>query len=184
MGDMTSGAQFEKSTIVKPTMEVRFYKHDEAFGCFANFSSHPVTIGDVLWPTVEHYFQAQKFVGTDKQSILDILSAPTPKDAAAIGRDRSRPLRTDWESVKDDLMRVGVYSKLLAYDDLRDMLLGTGDAQIIEASPKDSYWGTGADGNGKNMLGKILMEGRLILLSGGAAQLEQCVEALLIKTAA
>jgi predicted NAD-dependent protein-ADP-ribosyltransferase YbiA (DUF1768 family) len=41
--------------------------------------------------------------------------------------------------------------------------LATGDEEIIENSPIDSYWGCGADGQGKNMLGKILMETRDIL---------------------
>jgi len=43
------------------------------------------------------------------------------------------------------------------------VLLSTGDEQIIENSPIDYYWGCGADGSGKNMLGQVLMEIREIL---------------------
>ena len=46
---------------------------------------------------------------------------------------------------------------------LRDVLLGTGDEEIVEDSPTDGYWGCGADGKGRNRLGEILMEVRATL---------------------
>jgi hypothetical protein len=87
----------------------------------------------------------------------------TPKDAARMGRDRSRPLRSDWERVKDDIMRKAVLRKFETHADIREVLLSTGDAPIVENAPGDYYWGCGADGSGKNMLGQILMEVREIL---------------------
>ena len=46
--------------------------------------------------------------------------------------------------------------KFYAYSELRKLLLSTGDREIIEDSPLDSYWGCGKDGKGGNMLGKLL----------------------------
>jgi N-glycosidase YbiA len=43
-------------------------------------------------------------------------------------------------------------------DDLREILVATGNASIIEHTENDSYWGDGGDGSGPNMLGRILME--------------------------
>jgi N-glycosidase YbiA len=40
---------------------------------------------------------------------------------------------------------------------LRTMLLATGDEELAEANPADSYWGIGGDGNGCNKLGKIMI---------------------------
>ena len=77
--------------------------------------------------------------------------------AARMGRDRKRPLRRDWESVKDRIMRDAVLAKFTQHDELRLVLLDTGDAKIVEHTENDSYWG---DGSGKNMLGIILMETR------------------------
>ena len=37
------------------------------------------------------------------------------------------------------------------------MLMGTGDAKLVEHTENDDYWGDGGDGSGKNMLGQILM---------------------------
>lgn len=51
---------------------------------------------------------------------------------------------------------------------MRALLLATGDEEIVENACGDDYWGCGADGTGKNMLGKILMETRAILRAQGA----------------
>lgn len=113
------------------------------------------------WLTVEHFFQAQKFAGTPHAE--EIRQASTPKRAAEIGRDRKRPLRSDWEEVKDDAMRRGVLEKFRAHAELRRLLLSTGDEEIVENAPHDYYWGCGRDGSGRNMLGRILMETRELL---------------------
>lgn len=75
-----------------------------------------------------------------------------------MGRDRSRPLRSDWEKVKDDVMREAVRAKFTQNEHLKKTLLSTGDAALVEHTVNDSYWGDGGNGKGKNMLGKILME--------------------------
>lgn len=74
-----------------------------------------------------------------------------------MGRDRSRPLRADWEEVKDNVMRQALYAKFTQHPDLREHLVSTGTANIIEHTTNDSYWGDGGDGTGKNMLGTLLM---------------------------
>lgn len=112
----------------------------------------------MYWSTSEHYFQAQKFVDTPHVEL--IRQVKTPKDAARMGRERTRPLRQDWEQVKDDIMRQAVLCKFQTHTDIRNILLSTGNAEIVENSPIDFYWGCGADGSGKNILGKILMEVR------------------------
>ena len=77
-----------------------------------------------------------------------------------MGRDRKRPLRSDWEQVKDDIMKKVVLRKFKTHADIRQVLLSTGNELIVENSPIDYYWGCGADGSGKNKLGLILMEVR------------------------
>lgn len=74
-----------------------------------------------------------------------------------MGRDRSLKLREDWEEVKDEVMYEAVLAKFKQHADIRDLLLGTGDAEIIERTENDRYWGDGGDGNGLNRLGEILM---------------------------
>jgi len=142
-------------------MTIYFYSTQGQYGCFSNFSQHGFELDGAYWPTSEHYFQAQKFAGTPH--VEDVRHARTPKQAAAIGRDRKRPLRADWEQVKDDVMRRAVLRKFEAHADIRATLLATGDEELVENAPGDTYWGCGKTGTGKNMLGKILMETRDIL---------------------
>lgn len=135
---------------------IRFYRLADEYGCFSNFSKHPITIDGTEWRTNEHYFQGQKFAGTEHEEEIRLTASPMV--AARMGRARKRPLRADWESVKDDIMRTVVRAKFTQHGKLREILLETGEAEIIEHTANDRYWGDGGDGTGRNMLGKILME--------------------------
>lgn len=144
-------------------MPIYFYSaNEEPYGCFSNFSRHGFAIDDVYWLTVEHYFQAMKFPGHPHAEAIRL--AKTPKQAKSMGNDRSKPLRADWEAVKDEIMYTGVLHKLETHAEIREILLATGDEIIYEAAPSDYYWGTGADGSGLNRLGEILMAVRKTLL--------------------
>jgi ribA/ribD-fused uncharacterized protein len=70
------------------------------------------------------------------------------------------PLRADWEQVKDEVMRRAVWQKFATHHELRAILLGTGEALIVEDARNDAYWGCGPDGSGRNQLGKTLMDVR------------------------
>jgi N-glycosidase YbiA len=83
-----------------------------------------------------------------------------PNRQARLGRSRKVPIRSDWEQIKDDVMLCAVRAKFAAHSQLRELLLSTGDEEIIEKTTRDYYWGCGTDGTGKNMLGKILMQVR------------------------
>lgn len=137
---------------------IYFYSTRDAYGEFSNFARYPITIDGKVWPTSEHYFQAQKFLGEEHREA--IRNAASPMTAARMGRDRKRPLRTDWEKIKDEVMRTAIRAKFSQHAELRNKLLATGDAQIVEHTTNDSYWGDGWDGDGKNMLGQILMSVR------------------------
>jgi len=139
-------------------MTIYFYTIHDNYGCFSNFSRHGFELDGVYWKTSEHYFQAQKFV--DTKYLDKVREARSPKDAATLGRRRDFPLRDDWEAVKDDVMRQAVLKKFQTHDDIRKILLDTGDEDLVENAPGDYYWGCGKDGTGKNMLGIILMEVR------------------------
>jgi len=145
-------------------MTIYFYStRENPYGCFSNFSQHGFELDGFWWATSEHYFQAQKFVDTDRSWFDKIREVKTPKEAAKMGRDRSHPLRTDWERVKDEIMQQAVLQKFRNHADIREILLATGDEVIVENSPIDYYWGCGKDGSGKNRLGEILMTVREIL---------------------
>ena len=140
---------------------ISFYVPSDEYGFLCNFSAHGFTLGACYWPTVEHYFQAQKFAGTDYEERIRV--ARSPKEAKNLGQTRRRSLRVDWEEIKVDVMRRGVMAKFRSHSDLRAALLATGCEELVENAPSDYFWGCGALGNGQNMLGKLLMETRTLL---------------------
>jgi hypothetical protein len=137
---------------------INFYRTGDDYGSFSNFAPYPIEVGGKVWPTAEHYFQAQKFAGTEHEERMRLERSPMV--VARMGRDRDKPLRLDWEAVKDDIMRKAVIAKFTQHAEIRAQLLDTGDAKIVEHTANDSYWGDSGDGSGRNMLGLILMEVR------------------------
>ncbi len=137
---------------------INFYHLGKPYGEFSNFAPYPIKLDGKTWPTSEHYFQAQKFLEDAIQK--KVRQAKSPSVAARMGRDRSNPLRRDWEKAKDDVMRTAVRAKFTQHEELKKLLLDTGDAILVEHTENDSYWGDGGDGSGKNMLGRILMQVR------------------------
>lgn len=132
---------------------IHFYHKGEPFYEFTNFAPFPISLGGKVWPTSEHYFQAQKHFGQPLAE--EIRSTGGPREAFVLGR--SRAPRADWPKVKDIVMYRAVRAKFGQHKSLRDLLLSTGDAELVEHTSNDNYWGDGGDGSGRNMLGCILM---------------------------
>ena len=118
----------------------------------SNFHRAPFKWCGREWPTAEAGFQAAKT--RDERERERIRNAPSPTQAKRLGRRVD--LRTDWEQVKDDVMHSILKAKF-AVPELRDALLATGDAELVEGNTwGDRYWGR-VDGRGRNQLGRTLM---------------------------
>ena len=141
-----------------PADTIYFYAQTDPYAEFSNFAPFGVAMQGVWWPTVEHYFQAQKFA--DVTYGERIRRALRPKHAKALGMTRALPLRADWEQVKEAIMSEAVLCKFKSHMRLAELLLSTGDRMIVENAPMDADWGCGPDGNGLNRMGKILMRVR------------------------
>jgi ribA/ribD-fused uncharacterized protein len=139
---------------------IYFYSKTAAYHELSNFAPHGFEEDGVYWPTVEHYFQAQKFPGARNAAYREkIRRATAPREAKALGRTRGIAIRPDWEEVKDGIMLTALRKKF-ASEYLCRLLLATGHRTLIEASPFDAYWGCGRSGKGKNRLGELLMQVR------------------------
>jgi ribA/ribD-fused uncharacterized protein len=134
---------------------IEFYSVNAEYGELSNFALYPIKLRGKLWPTSEHFFQAQKFENRADQE--EIRKVSSPMIAARMGRDRKRKLRRDWERVKVGIMREAVEAKFRQHAELGELLLATGDAKLVEHTENDDYWGDGGDGSGRNELGRILM---------------------------
>lgn len=130
-------------------------RFNDKYFFLSNFSPSPFRIDYVLFPTMEHYFQANK--ADNQNDYLHIAYAPIPGEAKRLGRKIQ--LRPDWEKIKDNVMLTGLRKKF-ADPELRNLLLATGDEELIEGNYwGDTYWGV-CNGVGQNKLGKLLMQVR------------------------
>lgn len=139
------------------TNEVVFFKTKEKWGEFSNFSQHSFEDEHGrIWKTSEHYYQAHK---TLVESQFDeILNAKTAWESANLGRSPALQLRSDWDSVKLDVMRRALKLKFTQNKECFLALMESRDSVIVELSYNDQYWGRTPDGFGENWLGKLLME--------------------------
>ena len=144
---------------------INFYSHrNKQTGFLSNFFGAPFVLAGETWPSSEHYFQGMK-TGDPKRREL-IRHAATASKAAKMGRARkATKIRPDWEQVKIKTMLDACLAKFTQDPKLEKLLVATGDAILIEHTTRDSYWGDGGNGSGNNMLGKVLMEVRTILLT-------------------
>jgi len=125
----------------------------------SNFYPAPVVFDELLYPTVEHAYQAAKTLdGGVRYDIAMFVDGP----GKAKLRGQSVNLRKDWEEVKLEVMRTLIYRKF-EIPVLRASLIDTGNIALVEGNSwGDTFWGV-YNGEGENHLGKLLMECRTSL---------------------
>ncbi|CAB4127369.1 NADAR [uncultured Caudovirales phage] len=119
----------------------------------SNYEHSPVLLDGLVYPTIEHAFQAAKtFSLTDREKIRH---CRLPKEARQMGRTVS--LRPGWDGMRLEVME-GLLRQKFEHDDLRARLLETGDQELVENNWwGDKFWGV-SGGVGENHLGKLLMK--------------------------
>ena len=132
----------------------------------SNFYPSVIEFQGIKYPTVEHYYVAMK-IKTDQQidgkniTLIDCREMISKmKDPAKVKQlGKVLKLRKDWDKIKLDTMLWGVREKFKDQD-LRQLLINTGDYELVEGNNwGDKFWGVYA-GVGENHLGKILMKVR------------------------
>ena len=135
------------------TDPIYFYTKNDPFYELSNFAPFGLECDGAYWPTVEHFFQAQKFLDPERRE--RIRRASSPRDARALGQSRAIPIRADWDAVREDVMYRALHLKFRR-PELHALLLGTMGRPLVESSPFDHIWGAGQDGSGQNRLGHLL----------------------------
>lgn len=131
-------------------------KFRDEYAFLSNFYPVKISYKGIVWPSVEHAFQAAKT--NDPHEKLTILQAPTPGQAKRLGRKVT--LRPEWDSIKVAVMREIVFRKFFdAENGLYKKLISIWDEIVEENEWGDTFWGV-CNGVGSNHLGKILMDVR------------------------
>jgi ribA/ribD-fused uncharacterized protein len=151
---------------------IRFYRANaKPYGAFSNLFRRSMIFEDVPYSSAEHAFQAGK---ARRSTVRDwILNAPCPSLVAMAAHNLYYwDIVPGWSRGEVARMRTVLLAKFTQHEDLRRLLVSTGNARLIEAptvdSPVNRKWGL-VNGKGKNMLGVLLMEVRETLRSGHSA---------------
>ncbi|KZT64791.1 DUF1768-domain-containing protein [Daedalea quercina L-15889] len=142
---------------LNPTSSVLFYHRHEPYYEFTNFAPYPIRWNGHTYPSAEHLFQAHKFMTTRPDTADLIRQLPSPRAALEEAGRRRKQQRADWFEINVSVMDRILEAKFTQHSALRDLLLRTGNCELIEDSPVDSFWGWGHDHRGRNELGKALM---------------------------
>ena len=135
------------------------------FSFLSNFFPSPIVDENgTTWDTVEHFFQASKSLDLNEKEF--VRGKTTAGRAKRAGRKIS--IRSDWDDVKITFMQVALLMKFSQNENLKRLLLETGDAVIVEGNNwHDNFWGvcdcSSCDGVGTNFLGRLLMQIREFL---------------------
>ncbi|CAO1596705.1 hypothetical protein XANCAGTX0491_000537 [Xanthoria calcicola] len=162
-----------------------FRAHEHPYGFLSQWFDAPFTAASSSSPdpdpdatpltfrTAEQYMMYRKArLFGDAEVAAQIMLAITPKEHKALGRKVKNFDGTVWDAIREDIVEEGNWSKFCSSKNgarWRDMLLETGDRDLVEASPFDRIWGIGysaehAEANrskwGANLLGKALVRVR------------------------
>lgn len=146
--------------------KIMFSRKNNIYPEFSNYHIKRFVYDNILWDSVEAAFQAQKSLDTE---IRKQFAALTPGQAKS--RGRKVLLRPDWETVKYNLMYKICLEKFKQNEDLKELLLSTGDALLVENTTgwHDNIWGCctcarcRVANTSKNLLGVTLMRVRAAL---------------------
>jgi len=132
-----------------------FFSMNDASSQWCRGALRPFELEEQEWQTVEHYFQAMRFVDKSDQAL--VRDSHTPESFAKLSKRLFKKKRKDWDEVKTTVMTRALYMQCQMYPEMADALLETGDDDLVENSQYDYFWGCGRDRRGQNQYGKVLM---------------------------
>ncbi len=145
-------------------------------GPFSQWAHSPFTIGVRTYSCAEQWMMYMKAVTFGDLITADlILTEDRPSEQKALGRRVSGFDADVWSTVGYQIVVAGNIAKFQQNDDMMEALRITGERTIVEASPYDKVWGIGlreddpladdpANWQGRNLLGKAIMDARELLV--------------------
>ncbi|WP_371801801.1 NADAR family protein [Candidatus Lokiarchaeum ossiferum] len=134
-----------------------FYRASGKYGFLSNLYKAEIFFDGRNFPTSEHAYQFGKFL--EPETAEWVMKAPKPHLVAIVSHGLfAWDIVPKWNLLKVKRMEEVIQAKFLQHPKLAKKLFQTGNAELIEKSKMDNFWGNGKKGNGKNMLGKLLMK--------------------------
>ncbi len=143
----------------EPRKILLFYRSSGDYGYLSNLYKRDVKFENRIFRSSEDAYQFGKPL--DCMTAEWLISAPKPHLCAMAAHGLlAFDITPDWQKIKVPRMLDVLRAKFTQHEDLKQKLIDTGDAVLIEDSKTDAFWGIGKKRNGKNMLGILLMQVR------------------------
>lgn len=153
------GANHGAAANARPIKIIMFYRSSGDYGYLSNLFRRKVKFENRVFRSSEDAYQFGKPL--EGMTAEWLISAPKPHLCAMAAHGlMAFDIRPDWQAIKVDRMKDILRAKFSQHDDLKQKLIDTGDAILIEDSKTDNFWGCGRNMRGKNMLGNLLMQVR------------------------
>lgn len=168
-GGDAAGAPGSRHRLSDSIDRIEFYHRDQPYFWLSNSSDHAVYLDGVRYATAEHLFQSLKFLPSRPEIANKVRKANAAPEAIREARKNIASVKRGWigQGKNVEAMRTVLLLKFSQHSKLGRQLLLTGDAELIEASPTDAFWGSaagsangGIPGLGRNELGKALVRTR------------------------
>ena len=147
--------------------KIYFNSRTPYFNIFSNFYTEPLEVNGEFWKSGEHFYQAAKFAKTglqpDEEIYHTIINAETPGTAKRLADEffsDANKARSHQALRTFVAMATMLNVKFAPGTFARKRLMQTGDLELIHLSGSDFFWGRNRKGDGKNLLGKALMQMR------------------------
>lgn len=133
-------------------MTTASFRGEKAF--LSNFYDAPLTYKGITYQSAEVAYQAQKCGTEAEKRRFSALSSAEAKKLS-----HSMKIRPTWGNEKVAIMTEIVRAKFEQNPELAEKLRATGCEELEEINSwGDTFWGMNENGEGDNMLGKILMQ--------------------------
>lgn len=129
-------------------------------------------IGGKKFENCEQWMMYMKAITFNDIEIAEkVMKTTDPKEIKALGREVKNFEVNAWNAVADDVVFRGNVAKFSQNQELKELLLATGDKKFVECATYDPIWGIGMDittalrtpeeeWKGTNRLGKAIMNAR------------------------
>lgn len=131
---------------------------------FSNWYPAPFTWRGLSFANTEQFMMYHKsLLMNDEETAKELLSTTDPRKAKGLGRKVKNYDEAEWEKSRLSVMITGCAAKFSQNPKLKELLLGTGNKVLVEASPFDKVWGIGLDQGDPRALDPKQWRGRNLL---------------------
>ncbi len=152
-----------------------FHKPEEQNGFLGNWYMSDFTLDNIKFSSMEQYIMYRKcMIFEDSSSAQKIMRTSNPAEQKEIARNATGYHEVVWSGIRQVVLLHGLIEKFSQNSELKEALLATDDAFLVESANSDKIWACGAGlynddrkniykWSGKNILGFALMETREML---------------------